>query len=718
MKKYAFINIDQKIITGVKNPLLNLKGTLNLDSDYHFEVKCDGKKNKFELTNVEADKFILQSKLPLNSKEIEVYIIINKKKYCIAKLKNNMFYRMLGKIFYIVRAILIKIKVLLAVIYRGIKFLWREHHFIVPPALWKKYINAFIDRMKNNGVDLFYQPFRQDEYLKWIEENEVIESYEKQKYEPLISVLVPVYNIGEKYLSECIDSILNQSYQNFQICLVDDCSTSEETINTLKKYAKLDNRICVKYRKTNGHISKATNDALKMAEGEYIALVDNDDTLSPNAFSEVVKVLNKNRNLDFIYSDEDKLDLNGVRRDPNFKPDFSPDTLLSMNYICHLSVIRKKIVEKVGGFEVGLEGAQDHDLFLKITEETSKIYHIPKILYHWRMVEGSTSMTISNKDYASDKGKIAIENTLKRRKISGIVEKDVETSYYRVRYTYNKEPKISIIIPTRDYASTLKVCLDSIYEKTTYKNFEVIVANNNSVEKETFKLFDEYKNKYKNFQVIDINTEFNYSNINNECVKNANGKYILLLNNDTEVITPNWLEIMVGYAMQKHIGAVGPKLLYPDYTVQHAGVILGLGGVASHAYIASNREDLGMYGRLKVPYNYSAVTAACLMVEKKKFNEVNGLEETLKVAYNDIDFNIKLLEKGYYNVFVPQVELIHFESKSRGLDTTSEKYKRFLEESNYMYEKWTLDYDRFYNPNFSKKGWFVLDKKQKKDKCN
>lgn len=714
MEKYDFINIDEKIITGIKNPLLNIKGTLNLENDYDFEVKCDGKKNEVKLLTVGDNGFILQSKLPIKSKKIEIYLITNKQKYCVSKLTNSIFNRIFSKIFSIIRKILIKIKVLFIVIYKGIKFLWKEHHFIIPPTLWKKYINAFIDRMKNNGVDLFYQPFRQDEYLKWIEENEVIEPYEKQKYEPLISVLIPVYNIGEKYLSECIDSILNQSYQNFEICLVDDCSTTEETIDTLKKYAELDKRVRVKYRKKNGHISATTNDALKMAKGEFIALVDNDDTLSINAFSEVVKVLNQNKKLDFIYSDEDKLDLKGIRRDPNFKPDFSPDTLLSLNYICHLSVIRKSIVEKVGGFEVGLEGAQDHDLFLKVTEVTSRIHHVPKILYHWRMVEGSTSMTISNKDYATDKGKIAIENALKRRGIKGIVLKDLETTYYRVNYLYDKEPKISIIIPTRDYASTLKVCLDSIYEKTTYKNFEIIVANNNSVEKETFELFDEYKNKYKNFQVIDINTEFNYSNINNDCVKKASGKYILLLNNDTEVITPNWLEIMVGYAMQKHIGAVGPKLLYPDYTVQHAGVILGLGGVASHAYIGAKREDNGMYGRLKVPYNYSAVTAACLMVEKNKFNEVNGLEETLKVAYNDIDFNIKLLEKGYYNIFIPQVELIHFESKSRGLDTTSEKYKRFLEESKYMYDKWTLDYDRFYNPNFSKKGWFVLDKKTTK----
>lgn len=713
MKKYNFIGIKEQTIFGVKNPLLYIQGTINLQ-DYDFLVYADGEEISINITQLgDMNNFLLQAKLPTTAKKIKVFIKSEKKLYLISSLRNNFFGRLYRKLKSLLKKIIAKIKITLKTIYRGIKFLWKEHHFIVPINIWKKYFKAFIERIKNGGVDLFYNPFRQDEYLKWIDEQKIEEIDNKFEYQPLISVLIPVYNIDSKYLTECLESILNQTYKNYEICLVDDCSTNEETIKTLKKYEK-NSKIKITYRKENGHISKATNDALKLAKGEFVALVDNDDTIESDALASIVKVLNENKNLDMIYSDEDKIDKNGNRCDPHFKPDFSPDTLLSLNYICHLTVLRKTIVDKIGGFTVGLEGAQDHDLFLRFTEKTDKIYHLPKILYHWRKVEGSTAVSIENKEYAKDLGKLAIEQALKRRKIKGHVEKDIKSTYYKVIYEYEEEPSISIIIPTRDYASTLKTCLESIYKKTTYKNYEVVIADNGSKEKETFNLFDEYKNKYSNFKVTTINTEFNYSYINNEAVKHCKGEYILLLNNDTEVITDNWLNIMVGFAMQEHIGAVGPKLLYPDLTVQHGGVILGLGGVASHAYIGSSREEMGMYGRLRVPYNYSAVTAACLMVSKKKFNEVSGLEEDLKVAYNDIDFNIKLLKKGYYNVFLPNVELIHFESKSRGLDTTSEKYKRFLIESEYMYKKWNLKQDKFYNENFSKKGWFMLDKKDKK----
>lgn len=706
------IEIKEKNIFGIKNPMLHIKGIIKLQ-DYDFIVYSDKKQVDFELMILgDKEDFLLQAKLPVSSKKIKVFLKSNNNNVLICSLNNNLIGRIYRKIKSVLKIFFTKCKILLITIYKGIKFLWKEHHFIVPFSMWRKYIKAFIERIRNGGVDLFYNPFRQDEYLKWLEENKEDSTVEKLKYSPLISVLIPVYNIGEKYLTECIESILNQSYDNFEICLVDDHSTNAETIETLKKYES-NNKIKIKYRKKNGHISNATNDALQMATGEFIALVDNDDIITQNALYEVVKVLNENKKIDLIYSDEDKIDFKGNRCEPHFKPDFSPDTLLSLNYICHLAVLRKSIVDKIGGFTVGLEGAQDHDLFLRFTEVTDRIYHLPKILYHWRKVEGSTAVSLDNKDYANDLGKKAIENALKRRKINGYVEKDLNSTYYKVVYEIDKEPSISIIIPTRDYADTLRTCLESIYNKTKYKNFEIIIANNNSEEKETFDLFEEYKSKYSNFKVIDINTEFNYSNINNVAIKQSKGEYIVLLNNDTEIITDGWLTTMVGYAMQKHVGAVGPKLLYPDYTVQHGGVILGLGGVASHAYIGSSREELGMYGRLRVPYDYSAVTAACLMVSRKKFNEVNGLEEELKVAYNDIDFNIKLLQKGYYNVFLPQVELIHFESKSRGLDTTSEKYKRFLLESKYMYDKWDLSKDKFYNPNFSKKGWFVLDKKSK-----
>ena len=711
--KYDFIGIKKQGIYGINNPNLLVQFTTEV-KDFDIKVLCDENEVTYECQSLNGNNdFLLQAKIDKSVNKVEVLFKNNNEYVKIVTLKNRIYSRIKNKIVDILKRLISKIKLVFYVLGKGIRFMWREYHFLVPISLWGKYFNDFKARLKSANLNL-YNPFYKNEYNKWLEENKEDIVYEELKYRPLISLLIPVYNINRKFLSECLDSILEQSYDNFEVCLVDDCSTLEETKETLEEYKKKDKRIRVSYRKKNGHISKTTNDALKMAKGEFVGLIDDDDLLTKDALYEVVKVLNQDKKIDMIYSDEDKLDLHGNYCDPHFKPDFSPDTLLSLNYICHFTVIRKKLVDEVGGFEVGLEGSQDHDLFLKVTEKTKNIYHIPKILYHWRMVEGSTSMSIDNKSYATDKGKIAIENALKRRKIKGHVEKDKVSTYYRVVYEYDKEPLISIIIPTRDYVDILKTCVDSIYEKTTYENFEIIIANNDSKEKETLDFFKEYKKKYKNFKVVDCIMEFNYSRINNIAVSKAKGEYIVLLNNDTEVITPEWLSIMVGYAMQKHIGAVGPKLLYPDYTVQHAGVILGLGGVASHAYIGTERNDLGMYGRLRVPYDYSANTAACLMVNKKKFLEVGGLEEDLKVAYNDIDFNIKLLEKGYYNIFLPQVELIHYESKSRGLDTTSEKYKRFLVESKYMYDKWgdTLLNDKFYNPNFSKKAWFMLDKKK------
>lgn len=712
MHKYNFIGINIQRIDGVINPILTVQGIID-KKKFKFIVEADGENIEYNLLNLsENGDFNLTAPLKKDNKLITVFVVVDNKKYELFTMKNSKLRRLKNKIKYKLKSILTTLKVIFVTLGKGIKFFWKEYHFLVPPKLWEKYFKDFVERVKFKGISSLYNPFNVDEYNLWLKKYETKDECISLKYNPLISILIPVYNIDGKYLKECLDSILNQSYKNFEVCLVDDCSSKEETINTLKEYETKDERIKVKYRKKNGHISRATNDALDMAKGEFIALVDNDDLLSENALYEVVKVLNDNKKLDFIYSDEDKINLDGKRCDPHFKPDWSPDTLLSLNYICHLSVLRTKIVNEIGGFTVGLEGAQDHDLFLRFTEKTDRIYHIPKILYHWRMVEGSTSMTISNKSYATDKGKIAIENALKRRKIDAHVEKDEVSTYYRVVYNLKKEPKVSIIIPTKDYASTLEKCLKSLYSITSYKNYEVIVVNNNSIEKETFNLFNKYKQKYKNFRVLDANIEFNYSRINNMAVKESDAEYIVLLNNDTEIIQEDWLTIMVGYAMQPHVGAVGPKLLYPDTTVQHAGVILGLGGVASHAYIGSKRNSLGMYGRLRVPYDYSAVTAACLVVKKSKFEEVGCLEEDLKVAYNDVDFNIKLLKKGYYNVCVPQVELFHFESKSRGLDTTTEKYKRFLQESDYMYNKWKyeIENDKFYNDNFTKKYWFYLDK--------
>ena len=375
-------------------------------------------------------------------------------------------------------------------------------------------------------------------------------------------------------------------------------------------------------------------------------------------------------------------------------------------------------MREIGGFTVGLEGAQDYDLLLRLTEKTDKIYHIPKILYHWRMIEGSTAQKLDNKDYASDKGKLTLEAAIKRRGLNAMVEKDPASTYYQVIYQLKKEPLVSIIVPTKDYPDVTEKCLKSIYEKTTYKNFEVLLVNNRSEEPETFTLFEKYQKAHKNFRVIDANMEFNYSKINNFAVTHAKGEVLVLLNNDTEIITPDWLNLMVGYAVQPHVGAVGAKLLYPDNTIQHGGVVLGLGGVAGHTYLNEKRDALGLYGRLRVPYDYGAVTAACLCVTKKKFEEVGGLEEKgLTVAFNDIDFNMKLLKKAYYNVMLPMVELYHYESKSRGMDTSPEKKERFEKEVHFMQDKWgdKLTHDKFYNLNYSLKGAFMLDRKKEEN---
>ena len=719
--QYDFINIKLTTINGIKNPLLVVSGTIKSE-EYNFKVLANKKEKKYEIKTITGKDFIIESKLDIKDKNIEVYVKINGKEYLVTKTKNTLIRRIFWRIKGIFSIVGKKIgrffnllKGIFITIIKGIKFFWREYHFLVPINMWKKYIKHFFSRVKQRTEKLFNDPYDIDEYNEWIKkyEKEDLE-LEKFKYNPLISILIPVYNIDRKSLSNCINSILNQTYSNFEICLVDDCSTKEETLETLKEYAEKDDRIKIKYRKENGHISKTTNDALAMAKGEFISLVDDDDELTPNALYEVVKVLNNDKKIDFIYSDEDKLDLSGRRCEPNFKPNWSPDTLLSLNYICHLTTIRKSLVKEVGGFTVGLEGSQDYDLFLRVTEKTDRIYHIPKILYHWRMVKGSTSMTIDNKNYAVERGKQALENALKRRKINGHVEIDKVSTYYRVIYDIKTEPIVSIIIPTKDHADILETCLKSVIEKTTYKNYEIIVVNNNSKEKETFDLFEKYKQEYKNFKVMEANYEFNYSKINNEAIKECNGEYICLLNNDTEIISGEWLTVMVGYAMQPHIGCVGPKLLYPDNTIQHGGVILGLGGVASHAYLGTGKNETGIYGRLRVPYNYGGVTAACLVASRKKLLEVGLLEEDLKVAYNDVDLNIKMLEKGYFNIFIPQVEVYHYESKSRGLDTTPEKLKRFNYEQNYMWNKWKnyLKHDPFYNDNYSKSGWFVLDRNE------
>lgn len=707
-------------ICGIKNPVLVIEGLL-LKENCDFEVYFDEKRINDIIFNILGNHFVLKKEIYKNVRQIKVYKKDNKKRVLFFETNNNILVRIKYKFFQMIykfKKIIMKIirifKYIFVTIYKGIRLAWREHHFLIPISLWKKYWKAIKQKCKNIGLETpYYNPMNQKHYLKWLS-NQPKTEYKDLKYKPLISLVIPVYNIKASLLEDCLNSVLSQQYDNFEICLADDCSTLKETKECLERYKKLDSRIKVKYRKENGHIAKATNTAIEMAKGEYIAFLDDDDILTEDALYLVAEALNKDKTIDMIYTDEDKMDIHGKRCEPFFKPDFSPDTLLSFNYITHFAVYRKKLVDKIGGLDGSYNGAQDYDFVLRFTEIAKNICHIPKITYHWRMVEGSTALSMGAKEYALENGKKAIESALKRRKIDGeVILPANNLAHYLIKYKYKEEPMISIIIPTRDYAETLDTCLKSIYSKTKYKNFEILILNNSSKKQETFELFDKYKKEYKNFKVIDADMEFNYSKINNIGAKEAKGEYILLLNNDTEVITPDWLSDMVGYAMQKHIGAVGAKLIYPDNTLQHCGVVLGIANTASHFGVGIPKEDNGPYARYLVPYDNGAVTAACLMVSKKKFFEVDGLSEDLKVAFNDVEFNIKLLKKGYYNVCLPQVQLYHYESKSRGLDTTGEKYKRFLIESELLRKKAgsILFNDPFYNKNLSMTYPMMLDLK-------
>ena len=588
---------------------------------------------------------------------------------------------------------------LIYLIKKSLYFAWHRHHFLIPPSAMKKYIKSFIKILRRGGTSSNLID-NQKCYQEWLEKNNNHIEIKKFSYNPLLSVIIPVYNVKREYLVECLESILKQSYSNFEIILIDDNSSNIETLNTLKEYEN-NSKIKIKYRKTNGMISVASNDGIKLAKGEFLVLVDNDDKLDQNAFYYLVEALNKDKTLDFIYTDEDKMDIHGKYFEPHFKPDYSPDTLMGMNYICHLSCLRTSLVREIGGFRKEYDGSQDYDLFLRILDKTKKIYHVPRILYHWRETPSSTSLALGNKSYAYIAGKKALEDTLKRRNIEGEVLDNPTSSTYLIKYKHDN-PKVSIIIPMKDKVNLTKVCIDSLYNKNTYQNFEIIIVDNNSTEEETLNYFNALKKEHDNVKILTIKEEFNYSRLNNLAIKEATGDYILLLNNDTEVLDKDFLDYMVGYASRDHVGCVGLKLLYKDLKVQHAGVVLGYGGVAGHIFVTASNKDIGIFNRLSMPYDYSAVTAACLLVKKSKYLEVDGFDENLKVALNDVDFNLKMLKKGYYNVCLNNISLLHYESKSRGYEVTKEQIERFQKEQDYMKKKWgkELENDKYFSSNY------------------
>lgn len=556
--------------------------------------------------------------------------------------------------------------------------------------------------------------FDNDGYKNWRRfnspTNEDLKEYKKLasdfEYKPLISVIMPVYNSNLKFLTLCCDSVMNQVYDNWELCISDDNSTKPEVKEYLNQLKTVNNKIKLHFRTENGHISANTNNAIQLATGEFIALLDHDDLLAPEALYEVVKALNNNKQPDLIYSDEDKIDSKGNLGSPYFKPDWSPESLLSRNYITHLCVYRKSILNEIGGMRLGFEGSQDYDLLLRFTEKTQNIKHIPKILYHWRMHNESTAQSDSAKPYAYDAGKKALTDALNRRNIPGEVK--ILTGYpgiYSVRPKIGEQKLISIIIPSKNQASVLKKCIDSILELSTYANYEIIVIDNNSNENSFHQLIESFQSKLgEKFQCIRLSIPFNFSKLVNVGVARSKGDYVLLLNNDMEVITSDWMEAMLEYAQLKDIGAVGIKLLYPNRTIQHAGTVIGLGGVAGHTFISLDENADGYYYTLKCINNYSAVTAACLMIDKTKFNTVNGFTEDLPIEYNDVDFCLKLIEYGYRNVCLPHAKMFHYESLTRGHPhATPESYAQHIHDVNYFKEKWQkyIDHDPYYNPNLT-----------------
>lgn len=524
-------------------------------------------------------------------------------------------------------------------------------------------------------------------------------------YTPLVSVVMPTYNTQEKWLRAAIESVQMQLYENWELCIADDCSTDENVRKVIKEYAAVDHRIKYVFREENGHISACSNSALSIATGEFVALLDHDDLLAETALYRVAQVLNQDSSYDLIYSDEDKVDEESQRYDPYFKPDWNPELFLGQNYLNHLMVFRLSLLSETGEFQQGYEGSQDWDLFMRLVESTvpNRICHIPSVLYHWRAITGSTARSGDQKDYIGKAQRKVLSSHLER---TGEQAELIETKegYWRVKLSIpDPQPKVSILIPTKDKINLLAQCIESINSLSTYKNYEILVIDNCSEQEDSIRYFDHLISTRK-AKVISYDKAFNYSAINNFAVNHADGQLVLLLNNDIEVITPEWLEEMVSLAIKPDAGAVGAKLYYPDGRIQHAGVILGIGGVAGHAYQFLDRTHTGQMGRAMLRQNLSAVTGACLLVKKKQYLEVGGLDEkNLSVAFNDIDFCLKLLKKGYRNIWTPFAELYHHESASRGFEDTPEKQERFKNEVLYTMQKWQplLQNDPAYNINLS-----------------
>lgn len=547
-------------------------------------------------------------------------------------------------------------------------------------------------------------------YQAYVPDQETLEAQKKHKfdYRPLISIAVPAYQTPVEFLKQMIESLISQTYPEWELCIANASPDNEEMQRALADYSAKDSRVRFCNLKENLGIAENTNRAFSMAKGEFMGLLDHDDLLAPNALYEIVQALQDHPQADALYTDEDKVTTElDEHFQPHLKPDFNLDLLRSNNYICHFFVVRRSIVEKAGGFRKEFDGAQDYDFIFRCTENAREVLHVPEILYHWRTHKASTADNPASKMYAFEAGKRAIEANLERTETKGVVSHTQDLGFYRVKYPVQGKPLVSVIIPNKDEKETLQTCMEMLNSNTSYQNFEIIIIENNSTTDEIFRYYKELS-KDPRIHLLRWGKEFNYSAINNFGVAHAKGEYLLFLNNDIKSINPDWMEELLGVCQRPEVGGVGAKLIYPDNTIQHAGCVVGMGGIAGHMFVDMPADRTGYLHKASLLQDMSAVTAACLMMKKEVFEEAGGFTEELAVAFNDVDLCLKVRKNNHLIVYDPYAKLYHMESKTRGAEDSKEKVRRFQTEIEYMRCHW-LDIlkngDPYYNKNLSLTKW-------------
>lgn len=601
----------------------------------------------------------------------------------------------------------------------------KEYEFILKgirppyPAVWLNPDISFpeieLDPICRGSINCrIYSSVAIDEiYQLWIKKHEPnVAALEEQRktrlsLEPTISLIVPVFQTPRQFLVDMIESVIDQTYGQWELCLAVGGSTEQHVREVLEAYAAKEPRIKVKFLGENKGIAGNSNEALSLASGDYIGLLDHDDLLSPFALFDVVKTINDHPEAEFIYSDQDNISEDGAKRtNPFFKPEFSPYYLLSSNYISHLCVFKKNVIGKIGGFRLGFDGSQDYDLILRATEETNEIVHIPKILYHWRISTTSAAGSHRAKPYAYEAAKKVISEALKRRgMVGGVAMIPNIYGLYRIILRPREERKVSIIIPSKDSYSLISRCIESILARTTYQNYEIVVVDNASSEPGVLDYYQRLSSAHQMIKIVCYDEPFNFQRAINLGVRASEGDFLILLNNDTAIITEDWIEQMLAWCSQDDVGAVGCKLLYEDNTIQHAGLLVGVKGYVSISHHNLPKDEAGYGGAIQAVKEYSAAAAACLMTKRTCFEMVGGFDEQFQIAHGDIDFCLKLRRKGFYILYIPTVEIYHYESKTRGYEDTPEKIARFRQENSLLMSRWKdilVNGDPYYSPNLNR----------------